>query len=232
MASAVVLCQMETLNSFPTLPLAFLPVCVPVSAWYERPVFSVNTSDELLPDSDVEILGRVARGDLDAFGQFYDRHSSLLFSLALKILRDHHEAEETLQEAMTLIWERASGYNAALGKPVGWAVTITRNKAIDRLRSTQRKHRFISEAAPEFETQMLCADRSTERQAIAGETATMMRHALGTLPTEQRRAIEMAFLGGLTHLEIAAQLGEPIGTIKARIRRGMVTLRDALEDKL
>ncbi|MBC8001275.1 MAG: sigma-70 family RNA polymerase sigma factor [Opitutaceae bacterium] len=185
-----------------------------------------------LEASDAEILGRVARGDVEAFGQFYDRHSTVLFSLAVKILRDHHEAEEALQEAMTLIWERAASYDAALGQPLSWAVTITRNKSIDRLRSTQRKSRLLTEAAPEIESRMVHSTVSGPGVAINGEAATTMREALGRLPAEQRQAIEMAFFGGLTHSEIATQLGHPLGTAKARIRRGMMSLRDSLEGRL
>jgi RNA polymerase sigma-70 factor (ECF subfamily) len=133
---------------------------------------------------------------------------------------------------MTLIWERAFEYDAALGKPLSWAIAITRNKAIDRLRSAQRKHRLVLEAASEFMAQEGAGGMSTERPAIAGEDASALRHALVSLPPGQRQAIELAFFAGLTQSEIAAQLGEPLGTIKARIRRGMMTLRDALEGKL
>jgi len=178
---------------------------------------------------DAEILSRVARGDLDAFGQFYDRHAPVLFSLALKILRDHHEAEEALQEAMALIWERAGVYDAALGKPFSWAVTITRNKAIDRLRSVQRKSKLIAEAAPEIEETLSNEQVSARAQAVAGDAAEAVRRALNGLPQEQRRAIELAFFGGLTHTEISEKAGVPLGTTKGRIRRGMLALRDALE---
>jgi RNA polymerase sigma-70 factor (ECF subfamily) len=150
----------------------------------------------------------------------------------LKILHDHHEAEEALQEAMTLIWERAAAYDASLGKPLSWAVTIMRNKAIDRLRSSQRKARLIAEAAPEIEANLSNDTASAQARAIAGDAASAVRCALTGLPREQRQAIELAFFGGLTHAEIAERLGEPLGTTKARIRRGMLTLRDSLEGRI
>ena len=109
---------------------------------------------------------------------------------------------------------------------------MTRNKAIDRLRALQRKSRLVTEAAPEIEAQMGRAEASAEQRAISGETVVLVRQALHALPGEQRQAIELAFLGGLTHSEIAAQLGEALGTIKARIRRGMMALRDVLEGNL
>ena len=115
---------------------------------------------------------------------------------------------------------------------LSWAVTITRNKAIDRLRSTQRKTRLLQDAAHELESSHSSASILPESRVIGGESSTLVRGALVALPREQRQAIELAFLAGLTQSEIAAQLGEPLGTIKARIRRGMMTLSDALEDKL
>ena len=133
---------------------------------------------------------------------------------------------------MTLIWERARDYDTALGKPFSWAVTITRNKAIDRLRSTQRKFRLLAEAAPEIEEDYSRADASGLVRTMAGDTATAVRDALARLPREQRQTIELAFFGGLTHTEISEKLGEPLGTTKARIRRGMLTLRDSLEGRI
>ena len=182
--------------------------------------------------TDDELLTRMARGDYDAFGLFYDRHSTLLFSLLMKILRDTHDAEEVLQEAMLQLWERATLYNASAGKPLSWAVTITRNKAIDRLRSTQRKARLIKEAAPEIEFAYINTGTAAESRALQGEAAFLVQGALANLPEQQRVAIELAFFGGLTQNEIASHLGEPLGTTKARIRRGMMALRDSLEGQI
>ena len=185
-----------------------------------------------MDSSDEELLSRMARGDVDAFGLFYDRHSSLLFGLAVKILCDHHEAEEVLQEALVLIFERAPTYDAALGKPLSWAVTVTRNKSIDRLRGLQRKRRLLNEVASKAEVQCSEAINDPVQKALEGESVGAIHNALAQLPVEQRRAIELAFLGGLTHSEIAERLGDPLGTVKARIRRGMLFLRDCLEGQL
>ncbi len=185
-----------------------------------------------MDSSDEELLSRIARGDVDAFGAFYDRHSSLLFGLAVKILCDHHEAEEVLQEALVLIFERALTYDSTLGKPLSWAVTLTRNKAIDRLRSLQRKRRLLNEVASKGEVQCGEAINDPLQKALEGESVGTIHNALAQLPVEQRRAIELAFLGGLTHSEIAERLGDPLGTVKARIRRGMLFLRDCLEGQL
>jgi len=193
---------------------------------------SVSASQPVADVPDAELLRRAAAGDADAFAQFYDRYSTVLYSLAMKILRDAHEAEEVLQEAMVLIWERASSYNAAAGKPLSWAIAIARNKAIDRIRSTQRESRLIEEAAVDAETRGYCDSMPAESRAVLREASAMVRRALDELPVEQRRSIELAYFGGLTQSEIASQLGEPLGTVKARIRRGMMTLRDALECRL
>jgi RNA polymerase sigma-70 factor (ECF subfamily) len=183
-------------------------------------------------EGEADLLQRVAAGDLDAFGQFYDRCSKVLYSLALQILRDAHEAEEVLQEAMTQIWERAGAYDVAMGKPLSWALTITRNKAIDRIRSSQRNARLLEEAALKGDENASGQGVAAESQALQSEASALVRHALAELPVEQRRMIELAYFSGLTQSQIAAKLGEPLGTVKARIRRGMITLRDALEGTL
>lgn len=181
---------------------------------------------------DAELIRRMAGGGVDAFAEFYDRHSTLLLSIAVKVLRDVHEAEEVLQDAARLVWENAPLYNPSLGKPASWAVVITRNKAIDRLRVLERKsaaiNKLIEDAAADFLTQ----PHRMPGEALANETGDLLRSALAALPAEQRVAIELAFFTGLSQTEIATQLGQPLGTIKARIRRGMLTMRDVLEEQL
>ena len=181
---------------------------------------------------DIELLACIARADTAAFAEFYDRHSTLLYSLALRILNDEHESEEALQEAALLIWERAPLYDPALGQPLSWAVAIIRNKSIDRLRASQRKARAVAQLLETARAEAQLDQAWTLNQAIATETATLMRSALRGLPPEQRKAIDLAFFAGLTQSEIAEQLGEPLGTVKARIRRGMLALRDVLEHRL
>jgi RNA polymerase sigma-70 factor (ECF subfamily) len=182
--------------------------------------------------SDAEIFARAACGDVDAFAVFYDRHSALLYALAFRILGTAHDAEDTLQEAMVQLWERARTYDAAQGNVVSWAVTVTRNKAIDRIRSSQRKQRLIEEIIESSAFDSPVDDTQAQRPAMRNETDAMMRVALAGLPVQQRQAIELAFFAGLTQSEIAARSGEPLGTVKARIRRGMLALRDLLEDQL
>lgn len=188
--------------------------------------------DQLEPSAvDSELFDRVQQGDARAFASFLDRHAQLLFNLAFRILGNVHDAEDVVQEASVLVWERAPTYRPMFGKPVSWAVSLTRNKAIDRLRSRNRKAELHEAAASSLEVES-SPEPESAIGAIACERSHVIRLALARLPTEQRQAIEMAFFGGLTQMEISEKLATPLGTIKARIRRGMVTLRENLKAQL
>ncbi len=176
------------------------------------------------------MLARVARGDTEAFAQLYDRCFTLLFSLVVRMLHDEHEAEDVLQEAFTTIWERAPQYDPAAGKPVTWMICLTRNKAIDRLRKRKRQAALMMETEESAAMLMTVAEEGAT--GMTSDESSLVRQAMGALSAEQRRAIDLAFFAGLTHTEIAEQLGEPAGTIKARIRRGMLTMRDILKGQL
>ncbi len=180
---------------------------------------------------DTELFALICAGDHGAFAEFYDRHSSLLYGIAVKVLVNEAEAEEVLQEACVAIWERAPLYQPSAGQPLSWAVTLVRNRAIDRLRSSRRKAELIEAAAVEAELQEAESGDASDATMTA-ETAGFVRGALETLSADQRQAIQLTFYRGLTQQEIAAQLGQPLGTIKARIRRGMLALRDQLEGQL
>lgn len=179
-------------------------------------------------EQEVELLRRIGGGDRQAFASFYDQYSGLLFSIAVKILNDGKEAEDVLQEVFMQIWNKAGAYDPLLGKPASWAVTLTRNRAIDRIRSAQRRAKLIERATVEAEMQPGAPPLANEK-LHGKENAERIRSVLAELPADQRRAIEMAFFSGLTQDEIANALQEPLGTIKARIRRGMLKLREKLE---
>lgn len=176
-------------------------------------------------DRDAGLLRRISNGDQAAFAQFYDLYSNLLFSFAVKILNDPKEAEDVLQEVFLQIWDKAGTFDATLGKPSSWAITLVRNKAIDRIRASQRRVRLVEEAAAAPAPEAPTANESVHSL----EKAALVRSAMAALPAEQRSAIELAFFTGLTQIEISDSLREPLGTIKARIRRGMLKLRDKLE---
>lgn len=182
-------------------------------------------------DEDVELLRRVALGDKVAFAELYDRLSGVLYSTVMRILNDSRESEDVLQEVFLQIWDKAGTYDSQLGRPFNWALTLTRNRAIDRLRSMRRRYEFVAETT---ETALSAPTYAPDagREVYQRERSLLVRKALEELPLEQRQAIEMAFLGGQTQNEISEQLGQPLGTIKARIRRGMLKLRETLGDWL
>jgi RNA polymerase sigma-70 factor (ECF subfamily) len=196
-----------------------------------HPFLTKPVNEKETKDQDLALLRRIGARDRQAFAEFYDKYSTLLFSIASKILNDAAEAEDVLQEAFMQIWEKAGNFDPNLGQPLGWAVTIVRHRAIDRIRASQRRNLLQEEAGVAFAI-------ATHSSASANETVTghekakLIHSAMVGLPADQRRAIELAFFSGLTQNEISERLKEPLGTIKARIRRGLLKLRDQLEGLL
>ena len=188
-------------------------------------------------DSDAlhaQLLRRIAEQDHKAVGEFYDQVAGFLFSTAVRILGDTHDAEEIVQEVFVQVWGKARDFNPAMGTAIHWTLAITRHRCIDRIRSRKRRSRLV-----EGMTEMVAVTESTSAESmhpssrlLSGEEIAAVRAAVAELPPEQRVAIEMAFFSGLSHADIAESLGEPLGTIKARIRRGMMKLRDHLKSYL
>lgn len=190
------------------------------------------SADEAL---EIDLLARTSRGDRAAFRQLYERYSGILFSTAYQVLNDPAEAEDVLQDVSVMIWDKAGLYDRSRGKPLTWALTLTRNKAIDRLRSAQRRGRLRDDAGREAAIgEQRGADVGSDSvdRVCAREQGALVRQAVMQLSKEQRQAIEMAFFGGLTQNEIAHKLHEPLGTVKARIRRGMIRLKDLITPQL
>lgn len=173
--------------------------------------------------ADIRLIGRVVSRDEAAIGDLYDRHSRLLYGLILRIVRDRSEAEEILQEVFVQVWTRADTYNVQLGPPVAWLVRIARNRAIDRLRANAVRLRTI-EATP-----LPLPVESPEAHASMNEQARAVAAALAALPPDQRQLIECAYFSGLTQSELAERFGLPLGTVKTRVRTGMMALRRALQ---
>ena len=189
-----------------------------------------DSSSELA--NEILLRQKIAQGDKRAFAEFYDRFSGVLFAAALRVLNNREATEDVIQDVFIQIWEKAPLYDATRGKPLTWAMTLTRNKAIDRLRSLQRRARLHDDAGKEAATTEQFDGHSALDDVENTERGAIVRAAFEKLSEEQRQALEMAFFGGLTHTEIAGHLGEPVGTIKARIRRGMMKLRDVLASRL
>lgn len=182
--------------------------------------------------TDTDLLRLVADGDHESLDELHRRYSGVLLATAFRVLNNTRDAEEVVQEAFVQIWEKAGVYDAARGKPLSWAMTLTRNKAIDRLRRIQRRYRLHNEIEEEAQIWDRIVENDSCDQAVSHETHAMVRSAVIQLSDDQRRAIELAFFGGLTQHQIAEQLDEPLGTVKARIRRGMIKLRNIITPKL
>ncbi|MFN2474898.1 MAG: sigma-70 family RNA polymerase sigma factor [Chthoniobacterales bacterium] len=191
---------------------------------------SNNTTPAL--SDDCELLKNTARGDHGSLAQLHQRYSGVLTATAFRVLNNAKDAEEVVQEAFVQIWEKASVYDPRRGKPLTWAMTLTRNKAIDRLRRVQRRQRLHDDIEQETQIWERIAERDSSDEAMAHETQAIVRSAVIQLSDSQRRAIELAFFSGLTQHEIAEKLEEPLGTVKARIRRGMMKLRQIIGSNL
>jgi RNA polymerase sigma-70 factor (ECF subfamily) len=177
------------------------------------------------PPEEVELIRKIGQGDRASFAEFYEKFGGVIYSTAMRVLNDPRDAEDVAQEVFVMIWEKANMYDPTRGKPLTWAVTMTRNKSIDRLRSLQRRFRLRDE----LENEAAAADVTTDRVPLddveTQERGQILRSAVMKLSKEQREVIEMAYFSGLTQNEIADRLHEPLGTVKARIRRGMIKLR-------
>ncbi len=180
--------------------------------------------------ADAEMIARTARGDHSAFAMLFDRLGSPLYSLAYKMLGDATEAQDAIQDVFLQIWRRAPSYDHAQSSVFTWAVLLTRSRVIDRLRARARRARLEENSRVEEEVRQDIASISESGSDIADrkEKAARVRSALAELPAHQREALELAFFTALTHEEIAERLAQPLGTVKARIRRGLLKLRDRM----
>ena len=178
--------------------------------------------------SDVELLHAVARGDEAALARLYDGYRLILFSLLVRILNSREEAEDILQDVFIQVWRRAKDFDEKRGRPFTWLVTLTRSRAIDRLRQLGARQRLAASAE---------RDQSDEASDALADTIKAARKeivqsALAQLPQEQRQTLVLAYFEGLTQSEIASQLGAPLGTVKTRMRSGMIKLRALLGTQL
>lgn len=201
-------------------------------------LMSEETSQQAV---DRQLLAAVARGEQKSFANLYDRLSGPLYSLCLRMTGEAPEAEDILQEVFLVIWRRAATYDPARSSVFSWSVHLTRCKIIDHLRSRGRRLRVLlppgsgAEGANGEQPSAVLANAAVDETPTAAdqmdrsEQAVKVRRVLEALPAEQSQVIEMAFFGDLSHHEISARLAQPLGTIKARIRRGLLKLRDGLK---
>jgi RNA polymerase sigma-70 factor (ECF subfamily) len=173
------------------------------------------------------LVGRIAQGDRDAFSRFYDACAGRALGVIRRILRDPSASEEVLQEVFWQVWRDAPSYDPRRGSPEAWVLTCARTRAIDKLRSIRRREKTF--VAPVDDAVARPAGVEAARPGAVAEDRGVLEPALAQLPAAQRAVIELAFFEGMTQSEIAARLGEPLGTVKTRARLALERLRDALK---
>lgn len=182
---------------------------------------------------DDELMERVCTRDLAAFEHLYDRYGDLVHSVVMRVVGDRYIAEDVTQDVFLRVWRKPEQFDLDRGKFTTWLLSIARNRSIDERRSRGRRLRHEAMPSPaEEEDPLLSVSDETEDPAQASVVADdqrAVRAALATLPPEQRLAIQLAYFGGMTQQEIANQLGQPLGTVKTRIRLGMQKMRGTLE---
>ena len=185
--------------------------------------------DDVQHLADEDLMTLVDRKDEAAFEVFYERHGGPAFSLAHRIVGDRNLAEDVVQEAFLSIWRSKAGYDRARGSVRSWSLGIVRNRAIDALRraATPAPRLDLDDEAV-LDTQQ--ASQLTDSEVIRRDTAGKVRRVLGGLPREQSQVIELAYFGGFSHSEIADMLGEPLGTVKGRMRLGLEKARVSLAE--
>jgi len=176
------------------------------------------------------LVARAAEGDQMALAALYDETSALVYGFALRILRDQHAAEDVTIDVYAQVYRQVSSYDANRGTPSAWLLTLTRSRAIDRLRQeVQRRER---EESLEATTRMPSLSAGPEECSATTELRRLVQRALALLTPEQWQVIELAYYAGLSQNEIAAKLGQPLGTVKTRIRTGLMLLREYLRSLL
>jgi RNA polymerase sigma-70 factor (ECF subfamily) len=179
---------------------------------------------------DPTLLARVVKGDQQAFSQLYDYSSTLLFTLAVRMLGNREEAAELLQDVYLEVWRKVSRYDVGRGTPIAWLITLTKSRAIDRLRArASRGYRATDSLEGGTATQVVDPAPSPLETQADQELRTAIGAAVAGLPQSQQQAIELAYYEGLSHTEIATRLNQPLGTVKTRIKLGMSKLRESLQ---
>ena len=172
----------------------------------------------------MELLKAIAARDEAALAQLYDRYRVILFGLLMRILNNREEAEDVLQEVFLQVWRKAEDFDEERGRPFTWLVTLARSRGIDRLRTLASRERVAEAGAKDVVEQV--SDAASD--AFKSEQRGLVNKALAQLPDEQKRTLMLAYFDGLTQSEIATRLGAPLGTVKTRMRTGLMTLRELL----
>jgi RNA polymerase sigma-70 factor (ECF subfamily) len=192
--------------------------------WWSVPAVPIcHIGGRVDPDL-TTLIASVADGDQAAFASLYDALSPTIFGVVRRVVRDGSQAEEVTQEVFVEIWRQATRFDGERGSVRTWAVTIAHRRAVDRVRSEQsHRDRQVTVGATAVEV-----PSSPEEDAVDAEDRQRARAAMATLPSAQREALELAFYDGLTHVQISEHLGVALGTVKTRIRDGLIRLRTSM----
>lgn len=177
----------------------------------------------------VYLIQRVGNQDREAFSQLYERFSTLVFTLGMRMLKARSDAEDLLQEVFVQVWRQARGYSAERGSPEAWIINIARSRAIDKMRSIRRMGRSFVLTDDPVRAQL---GENIGSWTAESEGRMAMNRALANLPETQRKVLELAYLDGMTQTEIAERLAEPLGTIKTRMRAGIERLREIVSSQV
>ena len=186
-----------------------------------------TASTKIVRDQDwVAQLDLIATGDQTALARFYDLTNRAAFGLILKILNDRPNAEEVLLDVYSQVWRQAGFYNSERGTPLAWLMTIARTRALDQLRSGKQEK--LRKESLETVADPRSSEHNPEETAVSTEHQRLVRKALAELSPEQRQVIELAYFSGMSQSEISLHLGQPLGTVKTRVRLGMIKLKESL----
>jgi RNA polymerase sigma-70 factor (ECF subfamily) len=177
----------------------------------------------------------MAAGDERALGELYDRHGATVYALARAIVGERADTEEVVADAFGQAWRTAAQFDPSRGSVAAWLATIARTRALDLVRARGRRSKALARAAQESDAGFaapLSAGAAPDRDVEQHEAQELVTRSLSELPAPQRQVIELAYFGGLSHSEIAAELHEPLGTVKTRLRAGMEKLRDVLRPRI
>jgi len=184
------------------------------------------------PEEETAWLMAIANGDRTAFRNLHERFNAIIFTTIYKVLGNYEDSEDITQEVFAKIWKKAHLYDIKRGKPLTWATTMARNRAIDHYRSKQRRSRTGDRYIDHVEVIDDQMETGTESDIQSNETNQVLHSAVMELTPDQREAIELAYFSGLTQNEVAERTGQPLGTVKGRIRRGIIRLEKKVRGKL
>jgi len=177
-----------------------------------------------------DYIRRCATRDESALASLYDESSALAYTVALRVLQDEADASEVVGDVYKQVWDGAARFDEQRGSAAAWIILLARSRAMDRRRFRSAQVRSAGRIAVDEIGEIASSHPSPESEAIASQSSRSVRHALDAVPAEQRQALELSFFAGLSHSKIANQLGEPLGTVKTRIRLAVVRLRELLKD--